>query len=368
MSRTYSLTEEQLEFISFLKREVASHIELRDRLESCMSNLAKKGKRNSTEHVSGKTLYHSPQTMIKFLSLFSRDDRFKWYTHKWDISTTFSLNEMIERQRIDKVVLSDMAYPEVSGPVLNEKTYNQVWNFINFLNSGAKIYPWKNTKFEDIRYGWHSIIDINKKNPDIPIENLILSDGHQFKDYVRMFKSVIEFRTDLKEDDRFSELVWDFIISNLPKDFDVTFSSKFNEIGYDLNVYCDVVGFLSALHIICNWIVKHKALSSKVKVDLIREREYYILEIFHEGSHFNNIEKLKNPSGDFDNLRKRVFSICDLSLEGDCMNNGTEDGSLIVSALDENTKLENKSLSPCNIVISNSKIGGVKYKLKIYKK
>lgn len=367
MSRIYHLTQEQLDFISFLQREVASHAELKDRFKSCMSNLANE-KTKTIDLVPGNIFHHSPQAMIKFLSLFSRDDRFKWYTHKWDTSTTFNIDEFIEQQRVTKYVLSDMAYPKESGPIVNEKTYNQVWNFINFSNTGQKTFPWKNTKFENIRCGWHSIIGLNNDKSDVPAENLILCDGHQFKDYIRMFKAIIEFRTDLNDDDRFSELVWNTITSILPKDFDVTFSSDFDDIGYDLNVYCDVVGFLSAIHTICNWIVRHKALSSIVRIDLINEKDYYTLEILHEGSYFNNIEKLKNPSGDLDGLRKRLFSVCDFMLEGDLKEDGSNKGSVIVYALDEHTMANNNNLSPCDIVTANNQMGGVKYNLKIFKR
>ncbi|MBD5172377.1 MAG: hypothetical protein HDS24_04110 [Bacteroides sp.] len=367
MSKTFNLTEGQLDFISFMNREVSSHEYLKTRFESLLSTLAKE-KEKFAKQGSSIRLKHSPHTMIKFLALFSRDDRFKWYTHKWDISTPFDIQEMISRQTIYKGILSDMAYPKESGPMVNEKTFNQVWNFINFSNPASKTYVWKNTKFENIRYGWHSIVNLSRENSGIPVENLIVSDGHQFKDYIRMFKAVIEFRTDLNDENRFSELVWNGIMSGLPKDFDIEFDSKFDEIGYDLNVYCDVIGLLSALNTICNWIVRHKARSSEVKIDLSSEDEYYILEIFHLGSYFSNIEKLQNSSGDLEELRERLFSICDFSLEGDYIKEGKRNGSLIVNALDESTEKVDRLLSCCSVQESHTEIGGVKYKLKIYKR
>ena len=90
-----------------------------------------------------------------------------------------------------------MVYPKKNGQAINEATYNQVWNFINFKSTGE--FSWKNNKLENIRCGWYSIVDLHQKNTDIPIENLKLPDGHQFKDYIRMFKATIEFRTDLEE-------------------------------------------------------------------------------------------------------------------------------------------------------------------------
>ena len=115
-------------------------------------------------------------------------------------------------------------------------------------------------------------------------------------------------------------------------------------------------------------MVKHKARSSQVKVNLISENEYYILEIIHVGSYFSNIEKLKNPSGDLEKLRNRLFSVCDFSLEGDYMKDGKNEGSLIVIALDENTQLTDESLTPCKVNTSDVKEGCIKYKLKIYKR
>lgn len=367
MSKKLILTEEQLDFISFMKRGVSSNKDLRSRFDSRLATLLYEEGDKSAKWGSGITMYHSPQTMIKFLSLFSRDDRFKWFTHKWDVSAPFDINEMIARLAINKSILSDMTYPKKSGPAVNEKTYNQVWNFINFSNPVAKPYPWKNNRLIDIRYGWYSVIGLSEQKPGFPVENLILSDGHQFKDYIRMFKSVIEFRTDLDYDDRFSELVWENITSVLPKDFSVTFDPKFDEIGYNLNVYCDVIGLLGALTTICNWIVKHKARSSDVIINLTSKKDYYMLEITHVDSYFDNVNKLTNPSGDLDGLRKRLFSVCDITFEGNYLKDGNKNGSLIVTILDSNTKMTDGLLSPCAIQESNNEIEGVKYKLKIYK-
>lgn len=310
---------------------------------------------------------HSPKKMIDFLSLFSRDDRFKWFTHKWDMSVPFDIEGMIKNLQTSKAILNDMAYND--GPAINKKTYNQVWNFINFENNEEKPFPWTNTDSKSIHIGWYSVVDLSKDTPDTPIENLVLSDGHQFKDYIRMFKSTIEFRTDLRDDDRFSELIWNKLTTRLPKDFDINFDPQFDEIGYDLNIYCDVIGILTALDTFCDWMTKHKSISSNVDIDLIAEEDSYILEITQRGSYFNNIGKLERPSGDFKELRERLFSVCDLTLEGDYIEDGKMRGSLVVKALDENTMSEDGLLTPPNVVKeSDEKKGGVRYKLRIYKR
>ena len=367
MSKSYNLTEEQLNFISFMKGNFASSPNLRSRLEVCLNRHSdNKQLKESEDFDSQIMVHHSPKKMIEFLSLFSRDDNFKWYTHKWDMSVPFDMDSLKSRQIENKNVLNQMVYPKKNGQAINEATYNQVWNFINFKSTGK--FSWKNNKLENIRCGWYSIVDLHQKNTDIPIENLKLPDGHQFKDYIRMFKATIEFRTDLEENDRFSELIYHYITSILPKDFKVTFSESFDEIGYDLNIYCDVIGILSGINIICNWIVRHKAISSEVEIDLTSNDDCYILEIIHCGSHFNNIEKLKNPSGDFENLRKRLFSVCDFSMIGDFFKDGIKHGAIKVMALDKDVKMVAKKITSCEIETSNKEIGGVKYQLKIYKR
>lgn len=368
MTKTYNLTSEQLDFISFMNGQMVFHPELKGRFDSCLSNSTNDNGRPISSSNADIVMIHSPKRMIEFLSLFSRDDRFKWYTHKWDMARSFDIEEMIRNQNADKATLNEMAYPKESGPTVNESTYNQVWNFINFYNETDKHYVWKNVELENIRHGWHSVIKLSKDNPEIAVENLSLENGRQFKDYIRMFKATIEFRTDLEYKDKFCPLIRKSIKSTLPKDFEVTYSTNFNEIGYDLNIYCDVIGVLRALNTICNWMTKHKTRSSNVNVDLISEVDYYILTITHEDSYFNNLEKLRNPSGDFANLRNRLFSVCDFSMEGDLKIDGQNNGSIIVNALDENTQMKDKKLTDCSINELNSNVGGVIYKLKFYKR
>lgn len=379
MSRTYNLTEEQLDFISFMKERVALHPELDDRLKACLGRLSGDSVEEPDKNNTECTYQHSPSKMVEFLSLFSRDDQFnfKWYTHKWDMLEEFKIEkELVDKQQSgNNSKLYPMAYPTVSGPAVNESTYHQVWNFINFKNNSEHPYKWCNTKLESIKYGWHSVLELSKSNPEIPVENLKLEDGHQFKDYIRMFKSVIEFRTDLEYNDRFSVLIKSRIKSELPKDFKITFNDEFKKVGYELNVYCDVVGVIKALKYICEWITKHKAISSEVNVDLKCEDSFYVLELTHVGSYFNNKKKLETPSGDFEALRKRLFSVCDFSMEGDLFVDGGSQ-SIIVKALDETTEMnikgkgkeKEKKLTPPTITYSIDKLGGVKYKLKIYRK
>lgn len=358
-----TLSKDQLDFIMFMHENTASYPDLRARVIKCEEKSYQYVKHDRKEIKR----HHSPKTMIEFLSLFSKDDRFKWFTHKWDMSVEFKIDDMITRLNANKSILSKMAYG--TGDSINERSYNQVWNFINFENSN---YPWRNNDSKAIHYGWHSIVELSRNNPSIPVENIKLDDGHLFKYYIDMFKSSIEFRTDLDDKDRFSELVHDRIKKGL-KEFKLIFKIgsedyALDEIGYDLNTYCDVPGFLYAIEQICNWITKYKTNGSEVSIDLTANKESYDLVIMHHNSYFSNKSKLENPSGDFETLRNRLFSVCDLKMEGDYKCDGINVGSLLVNALDNNTIMSEDKISPCHITSSDKIIGGVKYTLTIYKK
>lgn len=362
MSKSYNLTEEQLDFISFMKIKVSPYAELKERLDSCLSGIADEGKKKSG--VSGITLYHSPHTMIKFLSLFSRDEHFKWYTHKWDQDGQ-SFESWSDHQKQKKQDLSTMLY-NTECPV-NERTYYQVWNFINFRPNPEKIIPWRDNKGQANIIGWHSIVDLHKQDPEMPIESLLLSDGHQFKDYIRMFKASIEFRTDLEMEDRFNLVVKKILKKNLNGAVSVSYSENFRKIGRDINIYCDVPAVVDGLSIISEWIVEHKVNGANVNVDIVPHEDSYDLVILHKDSYFPNIEKLSTPSGDLDKLRRKLFSVCDLTMSGDYMYNGQPDKPLIVHVLDNITTKKDNVFCPCRIEHIDRHVGGVKYTLKFYK-
>lgn len=352
-----TLSKEQLDFITFMHKGTILRPDLKERLNECENKIY-----NPAISKPNSTKQHSPKKMIEFLSLFSRDDRFKWFTHRWDLSVEFRIEELKVQLTANKHVLSQMAYG--TGETINLRTYNQVWNFINFDNSR---YPWKNNQHENIRYGWHSILEQSLKNPTTPVEYIKLENGHLFKDYIRMFKSTIEFRTDLEEKDRFSELIWNTLRTNLPKDFNLIFKPQFDKIGYDLNIYCDVTAILDALVLICNWIVKHKTNSTQISIDLTANKNSYELIILHHNSYFINKSKLINPSGDFAALRNRLFSVCDFKMEGDYKHDGVKSGSLTIYALDNTTHIIENTISPCHVITSDTTLGGIKYTFTIYK-
>lgn len=358
MSEMINLSIDQLKFITFMKENASGRQELIDRIEACIDKLTVADDRSQNE------LRHSPRKMVEFLSLFSRDDYFKWFTHKWD-QEELTLENMIEEQPRKKSELSNRLYK--SNEPINDKTYNQVWNFINFKPNPDTKYYWTDNKGERATIGWHSIIDLHKDNPDVPIENLKLPDGSLFKDIIRTFKSSIEFRTDLQLDDRFNKVVRNTLKKVINGAVKIDYSSQFKKTGPYINIYCDVPSFESGLNTIADWIVKHKAIGEYVSIDLKSAPGFYELIIFHHDSSFDNEKKLINASGDFAKLRNCLFSVCDLTLEGDLRKDGEKAGSIVVHALDANTVKKEKQLQDCNVEYSDNSVGGVKYILKLYK-
>ena len=306
--------------------------------------------------------HHSPQKTYIFLSLFSRDDRFKWFTHKWDQANDFNIGTMKDRLKTNKRVLSKMAYTD--GDAVNEKTYNQVWNFINFDNAG---HPWFDNTGGKQTIGWHSIIDLQKNNPDCPVENLKLVDGHLFKDYINRFKCSIEFRTDMNDDDRFSEFIYNSMYTHINGALTLNMDQSVDDIGYDINVYCDVAGLYKGLARICSWMVQHKTLGSDVNVCLRANVDNYELEIFHKGSYFNNLSKLETPSGDFAALRDTLFSVCDFEMLGDLHKDGEKKGAVRVVGLGAKTYSNGKGMTQCEISEISEPVGGIKYLIRIFK-
>lgn len=357
------LSKDQKEFVSYMTEKASVYSQIISRMNGNLGIDTLSPDTITMRNQNPAEQRHSPMKMIEFLSLFSKDDKFKWFTHKWDQAAEFDIDIAISNLKDNKTTLSSMAFDVENA--INQRTYYQAWNFINFDNKDKF---WTDNKGNRIYVGWHSIVGLCKENPGIAVENLKLEDGRLFKYYIRRFKSSIEFRSDLENDDRFSEFIWTAINDYVNGALNVEFSERFDRIGYDLNLYCDVPALRDAILTICDWIIKHKVNGTEVEVDLDAVDDGYILSITHIDSYFSNMRKLSDPTGDFDSLRKKLFSVVDLQMAGDYRENGENVGSITVNALDDNTTMSGNRLSACSITRSDIHTGGVKYIIKLYKK
>lgn len=318
---------------------------------------------NNRSEVPVYARVHSPKKMIELLSMFSKSDNFKWYTHKWDQSKPFDLNSLIKSQRDNKSKLDEMVF--TNGCAANQNTYNHVWNFINFANSQSG-YTWRNNIGEKISIGWHSILELCRTNLCDPYVAR-LSDGHLFKDYVNMFKCSIEFRTDMGDMNRFSEFIINTIETQVNGALCVNIDSSVDDYGWDANFYCDVDALRRALVIVSDWMISHKVNGSDVYISIIDAADFYELKVLHNNSYFANIKKLENPSGDFAELRTLLFSVCDFEMQGR-LKSDKGFNSVKVIALDSNVEEVNRSIiTPCIVSKSDELVNGVQYIFRLYK-
>ncbi len=359
MGNEITLTKEQLDFIRFMSERVGGNSTLQNRVDKCLKNLPVK---NSEE--DQPTQFHSPKKMIEFLSLFSRDDHFKWYTHTWD-QRELRLENLIKNQPKDIKELNKRSFGTTTP--INTKTYYQIHNFIRFNLDLTKNYYWTDNESQTCKIGWHSILPLHTELPELPVENLKMSDGRLFKDYIRKFKNSIEFRLDMRPEDRFNVVIRKAVRRYINGAVKIEFTNNFRKIGSEINIYCDIPSLLHGLKLICDWIVDYKNNNQHVTVDVSASEDFYILTIVHHDSYFHNEQKFIHSSGNFGDLRNTLFSVCDLTLIGDYNKNSEECGSIIVYGLEEGSNKTSTLLNTCRIEYSNNRIGGVKYILKLYK-
>ena len=109
MSKNKVSSKDRIDFISFMKRIASSRTDLTSRIDSRMENVSVVVDEKTPDVKSGKEFHHSPKKMIEFLRLFSVDDHYKWYTHKWDQSGV-TLEHLIKTQPDRSRRLSDFLY------------------------------------------------------------------------------------------------------------------------------------------------------------------------------------------------------------------------------------------------------------------
>lgn len=308
------------------------------------------------ERVKERVKKHSPKAMVKFLYHFTIDEKFKWFTHNPEGSITdFNYTNYTYAAKIE--------YDKVSGWNINRRTYFNVKNFIfdekeeSFVFGKGKIdCSWRDVKT------WC----LNNLNAH-PFEAEI--NGNIFKKYINQFKKVIEFRTD-EPDSTFNIHVKNFIRKELGVDFNLSFSNSFILLGQSMKLYCDVNQFFYGLKNICEWIKINKSKSNDVEIDLEQSEEFYTLEIFHKMSYLAispQHEKLKGLSGDFDTIRKLLFSVADWEIEASFQYDDSIENYKII-CLDERVELiSNKLNTPNKLERLKQNINGVKHLIKMYK-
>lgn len=300
---------------------------------------------------------HSPKKMVVFLQKFSKDEQFKWFTHDPEIIiTSFDYNEYINS--------ADKEFKNITGWDINNLTFGNVRNFI--FNTEYDCCLLEN---EIIKFTWKDVGKWCVKHPNThPFMAEI--DGEIFKKYIDQFKNIIEFRPENRWN-TFDRQFRNLINKKGSVDLNITYINEddFVEIGKSLSVYIDVRLFFTSLGQIFEWINSNKSKSNEVEISIFNRKELYELNIFHRNSYFSfepTSDKLKGLNGDFNKIRKMLFSVVDWDVFASFkFENIAEDFK--ISCLNNDTELDNKSLSPTEITKIKEPINGIKHIFKIYK-
>lgn len=320
---------------------------------------------NETKFTDKTFRHHNPHGVIEFLRLFSSDDILKWFTHKWDNGSKYlTLENLFSLLNDYKSSLRTYSFGENNKGV-PAPLYYHVLNFIT---------PDKTKKLQifdqfgetiEMTWGCKTTQDWCSEHPGIWPSAYITPEGKSFEYSINRFKRTIEFRTDCDIDDKFSFQIRRIIESSLVNNVKIKYSSNFRNIGRDVNIYCDIKSLFAGIKDICDWIRSYKSKGDTLLVDMEYHNSFYLLKFLHQGSYFScPKEKLKGLSGNFKDIREKLFSVCDFFMIGRRNN-----GLLKVVALDESDgKSGNQIITETRITeLENfDKVNGVEYIFKLY--
>ncbi len=347
-------------FINAIMNSSLSSEEKKDFSELVARDL--KGSEKKLSKMATKIKPHSPKDMVGFLYQFSRDEFFKWFTHD------------PEQTHIDYVV--NYAKAEVNLQTAGFKRSINSQTFANIKNFICKTpYPPLDAFGGKIPFSWRDAILWVGKNPERNPFSDCLFDGKPFKEYVAAFKNTIEFRTD---DDRmrFGLRLTDFLYNQCGLSHEITDRLDFidesvDTIGCSLRAFIDVRMFFCALRQILKWIDEKKAISRLAFINLEASSDSYTLQVYHKGSYLDiDNTKIKGQDGDFEKVRKFLFSVADWRIEADRRYDGKY-SPVQIDCLNSDTFgiVDNGvlHLSENKVTPLTGEVGGVKHYIKFYK-
>jgi hypothetical protein len=347
-------------FINAIMNSSLSSEEKKDFSELVARDL--KGSEKKLSKMATKIKPHSPKDMVGFLYQFSRDEFFKWFTHD------------PEQTHIDYVV--NYAKAEVNLQTAGFKRSINSQTFANIKNFICKTpYPPLDAFGGKIPFSWRDAILWVGKNPERNPFSDCLFDGKPFKEYVAAFKNTIEFRTD---DDRmrFGLRLTDFLYNQCGLSHEITDRLDFidesvDTIGCSLRAFIDVRMFFCALRQILKWIDEKKAISRLAFINLEASSDSYTLQVYHKGSYLDiDNTKIKGQDGDFEKVRKFLFSVADWRIEADRRYDGKY-SPVQIDCLNSDTFgiVDNGvlHLSENKVTPLTREVGGVKHYIKFYK-
>ena len=347
------LASHEFEKVEDLQKDLAKQLE---DVKTKLEGLEGGGVIVDTFSVKEKT--HTPKTMVKFFFRFSREDKFKWFTHDPEgLISDFNYKEYVDFAKKDFNVLT--------GWNINDRTYVHVKKFIFGAVTTSKA---NEQVSENSNFSWGDIAKWCEENPNKHPFNAKINDTY-FSYYIKQFQQSIEFRTD-EADMTFNFQIKKIVRQVLGFDFKVNFEDSFNEIGQSMRIFCDINLLTAAIKQILDWINKNKSKSNLVQINLFDVGlDYYQFEIVHENSYLSSSidnEKLLGLSGDFDKVRKLLFCVADWEMITTLEYNGIK-ANYKITCLNHETKLKSKTLTPNKIHLYEGTNHEVKHIFKLYK-
>lgn len=183
MSKTFNLTEDQLDFIRFIASKVEKSSELGKKMNKCMAMIgvseANNTPKETLESIRGK---HNPGLTAEFLSLFGVPRGLKFLTHDFDPDSNMTMAIVIKQVR-----------SIISSPKYNFKLPVSLYALIiNFLN-GEKLWSDYNNAPHSTNLNSGGLKTWIDSNPTLhPISSPQYGDEIQdFRKTVRIFKPIL---------------------------------------------------------------------------------------------------------------------------------------------------------------------------------
>lgn len=302
MSKTYSFTKDQLNFVAFMKRETASSKELSERYVSIVDKIYGMPTQSTVNGIDIAEIreQHNPAITADFLSLFGSPDGLKFLTHDFDSDSEYDVEKVI-KQVTDILDSSKYKFqlPKSLYGLFKGFIYGPLWKDSD--GDDHKIYL-KSEEFQ----AWI------KRNPLMhPItSNEFGSEIQKFRNTVRLSKP------------RLPQIIFEVMNNN-------TSLKNLNVIGLDSGKL-DRADFYTNIYILKNRILS-KVLSDMAQRDIshpisiVYERSYWEeyrlheIRITHIGSEANPFEdakrKLLTKGGALFDLLNICKGYCDWTIE-----------------------------------------------------
>jgi hypothetical protein len=312
-------------------------------------------------------IIHDPKTTILLLNEFSKDTYLKYTTHIWDRD-----NE--QKENVDREIFQKQIKDEIEGKdfkKLNEIGLKKLyWTIRNFIDFPTEI-GWGKDK---LKFAWynHELIDYYKKFRDkqpgsyevpakyLPKEKINGKSLKYFEDFIEVFKNEIEFRGNI-----FHNAVKRIFESQLGFEYNLEIEGL-----KGINIYSDTSQINDVLEIIASNIRQRPEKNKHIRIIGRHNQEHRLNEIrIEDVDSFSysdlNSEKLNlKGKGQLKNIRDKLISLCDFSIESIFRKDNTYKGLELKYLSIDRKKI--KDTDPAFIEIEKDNPIGFTYILKFY--